>query len=192
MEIVTPPKQNSACIAETCVQSPPCKKKSQLANNYGSCCSTTLWYQRVYRARDGGRLSVFFVAFDWKSDVPKVGPLHWSWIMYWSRRVIRGSRDLLGCVQAKFPSGLLSQSFSQSRLASPLSALNFALFLRVGLDIVDSCAGMFKFDTANTDWTGSVWLWYCHNIMATLKRPCLQERADWGLETPAVHDDRWG
>ena len=30
----------------------------------------------MYRARDGGRLSVFFVAFDWKSDVPKVGPLH--------------------------------------------------------------------------------------------------------------------
>ena len=72
--------------------------------------------------------------------------------------MICGSRDLLGCVQAKFPSGLLSQSFSQSRLASLLLALNFALFLRVGLNIVDSCAGMFKFDTANMDWTGAVWL----------------------------------
>ena len=41
MEMVTPPKQNSACMAETAetpVQPPPCKKKSQLANNYGSCC----------------------------------------------------------------------------------------------------------------------------------------------------------
>ena len=34
--------QNSACIAETAatpVQSPPCEEKSQLANNYGSCCN---------------------------------------------------------------------------------------------------------------------------------------------------------
>ena len=41
MEMVTPPKQNSACMAETAetpVQSPPCVKKSQLANDYGSCC----------------------------------------------------------------------------------------------------------------------------------------------------------
>ena len=40
--MVTPPKQNSACMAETAetpVQSPPCEKKSQLANNYGFCCS---------------------------------------------------------------------------------------------------------------------------------------------------------
>ena len=42
MEMVTPPKQNSACMAETAetpVQSPLCEKKSQLANNYGFCCS---------------------------------------------------------------------------------------------------------------------------------------------------------
>ena len=40
--MVTVPKQNSACMAETAettIQSPPCAKKSQLANNYGSCCS---------------------------------------------------------------------------------------------------------------------------------------------------------
>ena len=44
MEMVTPPKQNSACMADTAetpVQSPPCEKKSQLANNYGSCCSSS-------------------------------------------------------------------------------------------------------------------------------------------------------
>ena len=44
--MVTPPKQNSACMAktaETPVQSPPCERKSQLANNYGSCCKST-WY----------------------------------------------------------------------------------------------------------------------------------------------------
>ena len=43
--MVTPPKQNSACMAETAetpVQSPPCEKKSQFANNYGSCCRRRL------------------------------------------------------------------------------------------------------------------------------------------------------
>ena len=44
MEMVTLPKQNSACMAETAktpVQSQPCEKKSQLANNYGSCCMSS-------------------------------------------------------------------------------------------------------------------------------------------------------
>ena len=49
MEMVTPPKQNSACMAETAetpVQSPPCEKKSQLANNYGSCCNARQWLSK--------------------------------------------------------------------------------------------------------------------------------------------------
>ena len=61
--MVTPPKQNSACMAETAetpVQSPPCEKKSQLANNYGSCCKmhTTALYAPSVRTQKQNTMDV--------------------------------------------------------------------------------------------------------------------------------------
>ena len=66
MEMVTPPKQNSACMAETAetpVQSPPCEKKSQLANNYGSCCKmhTTALYAPSVRTQKQNTMAYFSV-----------------------------------------------------------------------------------------------------------------------------------